>query len=116
MRDRHLRSSDFFAADIHPQVRFVSVSATLESDTLKVSGRLSVRGRSIPLRVDAQVRRVDGELQIEAATNAPHRELGMTWSLFGLIPPRSELFVNARLIPARQTPHVPATAYGTEPK
>src|ERR1700761_506714 len=36
LRDRHLRSGDFFDAKSHPQVRFVSDSATLEGDTLKV--------------------------------------------------------------------------------
>lgn len=79
-RDQHLRSADFFDAENHPRVRFVSESVDLHDDTLKVRGRLSARGRSIPLELDAQVRRIDGELEIEAAITAPHRELGMTWS------------------------------------
>src|SRR3954453_3960307 len=32
-RDEHLRSEDFFNVDRHPQVRFVSDSATLEGET-----------------------------------------------------------------------------------
>lgn len=98
-RDRHLRSPDFFDAENHPQVRFLSDSVDLHDDILKVRGRLSARGRSIPLELDAQVRQVDGGLEIEATTTAPHRELGMTWSPFGMIPPRSELFVKGHLIP-----------------
>ena len=98
-RDRHLRSADFFDADNHPRVLFVSDSVDLHGDTLKVRGQLSARDRSIPLELDAQVRQVDGELEIEAATTAPHRELGMTFSPLGMIRPRSELIVRAHLIP-----------------
>jgi polyisoprenoid-binding protein YceI len=98
-RDRHLRSSDFFDAETHPDVRFVSDSAVQKGDTLTVTGRLFARGESIPLSLDAQIRHVDGELEIGARTTVEHRDLGMVWSPLGLIGPRSELFVNARLIP-----------------
>jgi polyisoprenoid-binding protein YceI len=99
MRDRHLRSADFFDAQNHPRVRFVSDSVDPQGGTLKVRGRLSAGGHSIPLEVDAQVRQTDGELQIDATTTAPHRELGMTYSPLGMIRSRSELFVNGYLIP-----------------
>src|SRR3954451_14970320 len=39
-RDEHLRSEDFFDVERHPQVRFVSDSATLEGETLHVRGQL----------------------------------------------------------------------------
>jgi polyisoprenoid-binding protein YceI len=98
-RDRHLRSPDFFDAEKHPRVRFLSDSVDLEGDALRVRGRLSARGASLPLELTAQVRELDGELEIEAATTAPHRELGMTWNFLGAISPHSELSVKAHLIP-----------------
>jgi polyisoprenoid-binding protein YceI len=98
-RDRHLRSADFFDAENHPRVRFISDSVDVQGDTFKVCGRLSAGDRSIPLELDARVREVDGEVEIEVATIAPHRELGMTYSPLGMIPPHSELSVKARLIP-----------------
>ena len=98
-RDRHLRSADFFDAENHPRVRFVSDSVEPHDDTLKVRGRLSARGRSIPLELEADVHYVGGELEIEASATAPHRELGMTFSPLGMIPPRSELFVKGCLVP-----------------
>lgn len=101
-RDQHLRSTDFFDADNHPQMRFRSDSVGLQGDMLKVRGHLSARGRSIPLELDAQVREAGGELEIEAATTAPHRELGMTWSPIGMIPSRSELVITGRLIHSPQ--------------
>jgi len=98
-RDKHLRSADFFDAQNHPRVRFVSDSVDLHGDTLKVRGRLAARGRSIRLELDAQVRQVDGELEVDAATSARHRELGMTFSPLGMIPPDSELLIKAHLLP-----------------
>ena len=44
-RDKHLRSADFFDVENHPQVRFVSDSATLDGERLTVSGRLYAAGR-----------------------------------------------------------------------
>lgn len=101
-RDRHLRSADFFDAENHPRVEFVSDSAEPRGDGLKVRGRLSAGGHSIPVEVQAQVRQIDGELEIEASTTAPHRELGMTYSPLGMIRPHSELVVRAHLIPDSQ--------------
>src|SRR5947209_2985572 len=85
-RDQHLRSADFFDAENHPRVQFVSDSVDAQGDALKVRGRLFARGRSIPLELNAEVRQNDGELEIEAATTACHRDLGMTWSPLGMIP------------------------------
>ena len=101
-RDEHLRSDDFFDAEHYPQVQFVSDSAVLEGDTLKVRGRLHAAGESIPLELDATVHGVDGDLQIEAVTHATHRELGMTWSPLGMARPISKLIVKGRL---QREPH-----------
>lgn len=97
-RDQHLRSADFFDAENHPQVRFVSEAVVLQDHTLKVRGRLFARDQSIPLELDAHVRRVDGALEIEAATAAPHRRLGMTWSPLGMVKARSDLLVKGYLV------------------
>ena len=99
-RDDHLRSADFFDAENQPWVRFVSDSAVLEGDRLSVRGSLFARDRSIPLELDARLRRVGRELKIQAATSASHRQLGMTWSPLGLIPPRSDLVVTGHLMPS----------------
>ena len=80
-------------------MRFASDSVVPQGNGLKVRGRLFACDQSIPLELEAQVRRVHGALEIEAATSAPHRELGMTWSPLGMIPARSELVVKGYLVP-----------------
>lgn len=97
-RDAHLRSKDFFDVERHPQVRFVSDTAELEGERLRVRGQLHAGGRQIPLELDATVREVDGELEIEAVTEADHRELGMTWSPLGILRAPSKLIVRGRLV------------------
>jgi polyisoprenoid-binding protein YceI len=99
-RDRHLRSADFFDVENHPRVRFLSDAVDLEGETLTVRGRLSARGSAIPLELSAEIHEVDGELEIDATTTAPHRELGMTYSPLRMIASHSELSVRGRLMPS----------------
>ena len=104
MRDKHLRSSDFFDVEKHPHVRFVSDSATLEGKRLTVRGRLYAAGTSIPLDVDARLRAVDGELEVVATAHADHVELGMSHGMLGMIRTPSELIVRGRLVRATDSP------------
>jgi hypothetical protein len=50
------------------------------------------------LELTATVREIDGELEIDASTNADHRELGMTWSPLGILRAPSTLIVRGRLV------------------
>ncbi|MFL5847684.1 MAG: YceI family protein [Solirubrobacteraceae bacterium] len=97
-RDTHLRSPDFFDAEQHPYIRFVSDSATLDGQRLHVRGRLHARGSSIPLELDATLRRIGDDLEIEAATEADHRQLGMSWNRLSMIRTPSKLMVTGRLV------------------
>jgi polyisoprenoid-binding protein YceI len=98
VRDRHLRSADFFDVEHHPEVRFVSDTATLEGERLQVRGRLHAAGKSIPLKLDARLRRIGDELELDARTYADHRALGMSHGLLGMIPAPTELIVHGRLV------------------
>jgi polyisoprenoid-binding protein YceI len=103
-RDAHLRSPDFFDVDHHPQVRFVSTSATLQGETLKLHGRLHAAGKQVPIDLEATLRRVDDELEIETTTQVDQRQLGMTWSPLGMLRQPSTLSVHGRLIREPTTP------------
>jgi polyisoprenoid-binding protein YceI len=97
-RDRHLRSADFFDVEDHPQVRFVSDTATVEGERLTVRGRLYAAGSSLPLELEAGLGPVGDEFEIDARTYADHRKLGMSHGMLGMIPTPSELIVQARLV------------------
>jgi polyisoprenoid-binding protein YceI len=99
LRDKHLRSADFFDVETHPHVRFLSDSATLAGERLKLRGRLYVAGESMPLNLEATVRRVGDELEVDAGTDADHHDLGMTKSTLGTIRTPSHLVVHGRLVP-----------------
>ncbi len=103
-RDKHLRSGDFFDVENHPQVRFVSDSARLDGERLTISGRLYAAGTSTPLDVDARLRLVDGELEVDATTYADHLELGMSHGTLGMIRTPSQLIVRGRLVRAADSP------------
>jgi polyisoprenoid-binding protein YceI len=98
-RDKHLRSADFFDVENNPEVRFVSDSATLDGQRLKVRGRLEAGGKSLPLELEATVRQAGDALEVDAAKDVDHRELGMTHSTLGMIKTPSRLTVHGRLVP-----------------
>jgi polyisoprenoid-binding protein YceI len=97
-RDTHLRSGDFFDVANHPEVRFVSDNATLNGEQLQVHGQLHAAGNSIPVDLDATIRPIGDELEVEAATHANHQLLGMMWNPLGMLRTPTKLIVRARLV------------------
>jgi len=97
-RDKHLRSPDFFDAEAHPYVRFVSESAVLDGERLTVQGPLHARGASLPLSVEATLRRSGDDLELAAVTQVDRRKLGMTWNMLGTVGATSTLTVKGRLV------------------
>jgi polyisoprenoid-binding protein YceI len=97
-RDEHLRSNDFFDVERHPRVRFTANDVTDTGDgALRVHGDLEAAGNKVPLSLEATVRRLDDELEVEATTTIDHRLLGMTWSPLGTLRSPSALRIKARL-------------------
>ena len=97
-RDKHLRGVDFFDAEHHPVVRFASDDVRLEGEHLKVRGQLHARGYSMPIELEAEVRRIGDELELDTTTYVNQRGLGMTHSPLGMIRTPSELVVRGRLV------------------
>ena len=48
-RDAHLRTGDFFLADEHPQITFVSTGVRQDGDDFFVDGDLTIRGVTKPV-------------------------------------------------------------------
>ena len=116
IRDKHLRSAAFFDVEHHPQVRFVSDSVTLDGERLKVHGRLSAAGHSIPLDVEGTLRFTEGTAEVEVTALADHTQLGMTFSGLGMLRPTSKLTVHGQLAPAARSSARIDTPLNPEPR
>jgi polyisoprenoid-binding protein YceI len=78
VRDKHLRSADFFGADRHPQIRFTSTRVTgLGNGRVHVSGELEAAGKRVPLGFDASVTLIGTDVELEATTTIDQSLLGM---------------------------------------
>ncbi|MCC6599077.1 MAG: YceI family protein [Crocinitomicaceae bacterium] len=54
-RDKHLKSADFFDAENHPELKFVSTGLEKKSDEEYVlNGNLTIRGTSHPVKLKAE--------------------------------------------------------------
>jgi polyisoprenoid-binding protein YceI len=52
-RDGHLRTGDFFDAETHPEITFVSTAAEqLDDETYRLTGDLTIKGISKPVSID----------------------------------------------------------------
>jgi polyisoprenoid-binding protein YceI len=97
-RDKHLRSTGFFHAAEHPQVRFTSSRVHhVTGEILHVVGHLEAAGEVVSLEFPATVRQLDDAVEIEATTTIDQRRLGMSSGRLGMIRPPTTLHVNARL-------------------
>jgi polyisoprenoid-binding protein YceI len=99
-RDKHLRSAAFFDAADFPWVRFEADATELDDDELRVRGELYAAGKHVPLEVEATVRAVGDEFEIEASAVVDHRELGMRFSPLGIVGDHTRLRVRGRLMRA----------------
>jgi polyisoprenoid-binding protein YceI len=87
MRDDHLRSADFFDAETHAQLTFVSSAIEVEaSGSLTVRGDLTIRGvtREIVLEGEFMGSGRDDEgaerVGIEVSGRLDRRDFGLTWN------------------------------------
>ncbi len=53
-RDAHLRSSDFFDAETHPQMTFVSTGVSGSTDAYALDGNLTINGVTKPVSLDVE--------------------------------------------------------------
>lgn len=98
MRDKHLRSGDFFDVENNPQVRFISDSVTLDGEHLKAHGVLHAAGKSVTLSIEGDVVQEGDELSVEAVAEVDHLELGMSRGVLGMVRPPSKLRIRAQAV------------------
>jgi len=85
-RDTHLKSTDFFNADEHAQLRFVGNKYEAKGDDAKLHGDLTIRGVTKPITLNVEFGGivVDPYGQTKAGFTVTgkvsRKEFGLTWS------------------------------------
>ena len=85
-RDAHLRSPDFFDADTHPTIDFVSRRVERAGDGLRITCDLTIRGVTREVTFDAtdDGRGTDpwgnAKAAFSARTKLDRRDFGLTWN------------------------------------
>ncbi len=86
-RDAHLKTGDFFAADLYPQITFESTSFTnVGGDDYKMAGNLTLKGVTKPIELNVEYGGSEdnghGVLKhgFEVTGVINRMEFGMTWN------------------------------------
>jgi polyisoprenoid-binding protein YceI len=82
-RDQHLRSADFFDVANHPDIIFTVDGIRPDNGGVRVTGSLSVRGRTRPVSFDAKVSSADGEVTLDGQVQVNRADFGLTWNRMG---------------------------------
>ena len=82
-RDQHLRSADFFDVANHPDITFTVDGIRPDNGGVRVTGSLSVRGRTRPVSFDAKVSCADGEVTLDGQVQVNRADFGLTWNRMG---------------------------------
>jgi len=98
MRDRHLRTRDFFGVSKHPELRYELQTLTpLGPDTLRLDGQLTIAGTRTRLPLDAVLHvHSDTQVEISARTDVDRVALGVRGAP-GMVPRSVELDVRVTL-------------------
>lgn len=86
-RDNHLRSGDFFDAETHPQMTFVSTGVVAKGEGLVVTGDLTIRGTTKTIELAVELLGEGGDpwggtrVGIEASGLISRKEFGIDFNV-----------------------------------
>jgi polyisoprenoid-binding protein YceI len=98
MRDRHLRSRDFFDAERHPHLRYEAHSVSAQdSGRARIDGELIVANTRMPMPLEVTMRApADGVLELACQTEVDRVALGIRGAR-GVVPRAVQLDVTVTL-------------------
>ncbi len=85
-RDGHLASADFFDAETHPALSFVSTHVTRDGDDWSITGDLSIKGTAKPVTIvfeqtgSAQDPFGNTRVGFEGDVTVNRKDWGLTWN------------------------------------
>ena len=95
MRDKDLRSAKVFDVANHPDITYAVDGMQPAIQGLRVTGHLTVRGRTRPLSFDAKVSAADGEVQLDAEVPVNRADFGLTYSPIRMASMHNTIHVHA---------------------
>lgn len=111
-RDTHLKSADFFNAEVYPQLRFTGTNYKANGDEANLQGDLTIRGvtRPVALNVEFGGIVVDPYGQTKAGFTVSgkisRKEFGLTWNAVteaGQVVVSDEIKIHAEVQLVKQT-------------
>jgi polyisoprenoid-binding protein YceI len=94
-RDEHLRSADFFDVANHPDITFTLDGIRPDNGGVRVTGSLTVRGRTRPVSFGAKVSSADGEVTLDGQVQVNRADFGLTWNQMGTASMHNTITVHA---------------------
>ena len=98
-RDKHLRSADFFDVANHPDLTFtvdgVAPAGSPADGGVRVTGRLTVRGRTRPASFDVMVSATGDEVRLDGKLPVNRADFGLTWNRMGIASMDNTIVVHA---------------------
>jgi polyisoprenoid-binding protein YceI len=103
IRDKHLRSADFFDVASHPDLTF-AVDGAVPADSpagspaeggVRVTGSLTVAGRTRPASFDATVSATGDEVRLDGKLQVNRADFGLTWNRMGIAAMDNTIVVRA---------------------
>jgi polyisoprenoid-binding protein YceI len=85
-RDEHLRSADFFDSEQHPKISFNATGLEGDSDDIKLSGDITIKGITKPVVFKGEVSNGgqdpwgNDRVGFELDTKIDRRDFGLTWN------------------------------------
>ena len=101
IRDKHLRSADFFDIASHPDLTFAvdgvapDDGATPADGRVRLTGSLTVRGRTRPASFGATVSAADDEVRLDGELQVNRTDFGLTWNRMGIASVDNTIVVRA---------------------
>jgi polyisoprenoid-binding protein YceI len=101
IRDKHLRSADFFDIASHPDLTFAvdgvapDDGATPADGRVRLTGSLTVRGRTRPASFGATVSASDDDVRLDGELQVNRTDFGLTWNRMGIASVDNTIVVRA---------------------
>ena len=95
MRDKDLRSAKVFDTASHPDITYTVDGMQPASGGVRVTGSLTVRGRTRPLSFDAKVSATAREVRLDAEIPVNRADFGLTYSPLRMAPMNNTIVIHA---------------------